>query len=138
MRVPETKSSSSSQYQLHAASLTVMLFHIIKSLTEKLLQAGCIADIMDLTEDDTPTESCTICLDDVLRPRVHVIGGCLHRFCLTCLQTHTHKKLEDRQYPIPCPHPNCDTAITDAECDLILRSSQDRQLLAQVIDGYNE
>ncbi|DBB02228.1 hypothetical protein WJX82_004492 [Trebouxia sp. C0006] len=51
---------------------------------------------------------------------------------LSCLQTHTHKKLEDRQYPIPCPHPGCSTGIADTECDSILRSTQDRQLLAEM------
>ncbi len=81
---------------------------------------------------DTATESCTICLEDVALTSPHVVGGCLHRFCVSCLQTHTHKKLEDRQYPIPCPHPGCGTGIADAECDSILRSTQDRQLLAEV------
>ncbi|KAL3131227.1 hypothetical protein ABBQ38_000525 [Trebouxia sp. C0009 RCD-2024] len=96
-------------------------------------QAGSLADMVDLTDDHEPsTESCTICLEDVPQTNIHVIGGCLHRFCTTCLQTHIHSKLEDRQFPIPCPHPSCTTAITTDECDMTLRSSQDRQLLAQL------
>ncbi|KAL3135328.1 hypothetical protein ABBQ32_007521 [Trebouxia sp. C0010 RCD-2024] len=96
-------------------------------------QAGSLADMVDLTDDQEPsTDSCTICLEDVPQPNIHVNGGCLHRFCATCLQTHIHSKLEDRQFPIPCPHPTCTTAITTDECDMTLRSSQDRQLLARL------
>lgn len=96
-------------------------------------QAGSVADMVDLTEgQEASTESCIICLEDVPHTRVHVIGGCLHRFCATCLQTHIHSMLEERRFPIPCPHPSCATEVTTDECDLTLRSSQDRQLLAQL------
>lgn len=87
---------------------------------------------MDLTENEPPTETCIICLEDVPQPKLHVVGDCLHRFCATCLQSHIHSNLEERQYPIACPHPGCTTTVTPEECNMILRSGEDRQLLAQV------
>lgn len=95
-------------------------------------QAGSSADVLDLTADDSSTESCTICLEDVPQQEMHVIGGCLHRFCLSCLQSHTQAKLKEKVYPVSCPHPNCSTGISNRECEMVLRSSQDRQLLAEV------
>lgn len=92
--------------------------------------------MLDLTGDDV-TESCGICLEDVPQHEVHVIGGCLHRFCMLCLQSHTLGKLKEKCYPIPCPSHNCSAGISNAECNMILRSSQDRQLLAEVWATHN-
>lgn len=102
------------------------------------VQAGSAADVLDLTtHEEERTEVCAICLEDVPQSGIHVIDECLHRFCASCLQTHAQSKLEDRQYPIPCPHPSCGISIKAAECDVMLRSFHDRQLLAQVITPEN-
>ncbi len=55
------------------------------------MQAGSLADIMDLTGDDTATESCTICLEDVALSSLHVVGGCLHRFFKLSSDTHSQE-----------------------------------------------
>lgn len=96
-------------------------------------KAGSVADLTDLAEEaEVPTEACTICLEDVPQSQIQVIAGCLHRFCITCLQTHSHNKVKDRQFPVPCPHPNCPTTLSHEECDILLTSSQARQLLADL------
>ena len=39
------------------------------------------------------TENCTICMEDTDITKIHVVEGCGHRFCFTCMKEHVRVKL---------------------------------------------
>ena len=75
---------------------------------------------------------CNICLEELPAELMHVIGSCLHRFCITCLAKYLREKLAGRTYPMVCPQPGCKHQIAMPECRLLLQSQEAADKLAEV------
>lgn len=75
---------------------------------------------------------CDICFEGTSHFRMHTVGACRHRFCLSCMRCHCVSKLQERSFPVPCPHPNCRTGVARAECASILYAPKDLQQLREV------
>ncbi|CAN6169883.1 unnamed protein product [Urochloa humidicola] len=56
-------------------------------------------------------EACSICLEDTGVSKIHVVEGCGHRFCLSCMKEHVRVKLLDGMIP-SCPRHGCRTMLT--------------------------
>jgi hypothetical protein len=56
-------------------------------------------------------ETCTICLEDTDVTKIHVIEGCAHRFCFSCMKEHVKAKLFHGMLPA-CPQEGCTTKLT--------------------------
>jgi hypothetical protein len=56
-------------------------------------------------------ETCTICLEDTDVTKIHVIEGCAHCFCFSCMKEHVKAKLFHGTLPA-CPQEGCTTKLT--------------------------
>ncbi|GJN13671.1 hypothetical protein PR202_gb00401 [Eleusine coracana subsp. coracana] len=56
-------------------------------------------------------ETCTICLEDNDVSKIHVIEGCAHRFCFSCMKEHVKAKIFHGMLPA-CPQDGCTTNLT--------------------------
>jgi hypothetical protein len=56
-------------------------------------------------------ETCTICLEDTDATKIHVIEGCAHRFCFSCMMEHVKAKLVHGMPPT-CPQEGCTSKLT--------------------------
>ncbi|GJM87881.1 hypothetical protein PR202_ga03879 [Eleusine coracana subsp. coracana] len=56
-------------------------------------------------------ETCTICLEDNDVSKIHVIEGCAHRFCFSCMKEHVKAKIFHGMLPA-CPQDGCTTKLT--------------------------
>lgn len=57
------------------------------------------------------TENCTICMEDTDITKIHVVEGCAHRFCFSCMKEHVKVKLLNGMLPA-CPQDGCTTKLT--------------------------
>ncbi|KAI3429704.1 hypothetical protein D9Q98_005789 [Chlorella vulgaris] len=69
---------------------------------------------------------CSICFEDE-GPMMHSFAACKHRFCLPCLRQFIAGKVADRTFPL-CPLPDCKSAISAAECALVLTEEEQATL----------
>lgn len=56
------------------------------------------------------TFECRVCFDDLDLDHVALLDICNHTFCRDCLRQYVTVKVEDRQYPVPCPACVADSA----------------------------
>ncbi|CAN6354425.1 unnamed protein product [Urochloa humidicola] len=56
-------------------------------------------------------ETCTICLEDTDITKIHVVEGCAHRFCFSCMKEHVKVKLLNGMLPA-CPQDGCATKLS--------------------------
>ena len=76
--------------------------------------------------------ACAICLEELPAELMHVIGSCLHRFCVKCLGQYLRDRLAGCLLPMPCPQPGCKDPISTPECRLLLQSHKASNKLAEV------
>ncbi|KAJ8637018.1 hypothetical protein MRB53_011285 [Persea americana] len=62
------------------------------------------------SDDKTPKETCTICLEDNDVSQIFVVDGCLHRYCFSCMKQHVEVKLLQGVLP-GCPKDGCPTKL---------------------------
>eukprot|EP00268_Persea_americana_P039431 TRINITY_DN3900_c0_g1_i1.p1 TRINITY_DN3900_c0_g1~~TRINITY_DN3900_c0_g1_i1.p1 ORF type:complete len:623 (-),score=109.22 TRINITY_DN3900_c0_g1_i1:193-1926(-) len=55
-------------------------------------------------------ETCTICLEDTDISQIFVVDGCLHRYCVYCMNQHVEVQLLNGVLP-GCPGDNCHTKL---------------------------
>uniref|UniRef100_A0ACD5YBG3 Uncharacterized protein n=1 Tax=Avena sativa TaxID=4498 RepID=A0ACD5YBG3_AVESA len=56
-------------------------------------------------------ENCAICLEDTDVSKIHVVEGCAHRFCFSCMKEHVKVKLLHGMLPA-CPQDGCTKQLT--------------------------
>ena len=81
--------------------------------------------------------ACAICLEELPAELMHVIGSCLHRFCVKCLGQYLRDRLAGRLFPMPCPQPGCKDPITMPECRLLVQSHEAINNLAEVSRSHS-
>jgi hypothetical protein len=67
-------------------------------------------------------ETCTICLEDIDVTKIHVIEGCAHCFCFSCMKEHVKAKLFHGMLPA-CPQEGCTTKLTVEGSDISFGTS---------------
>ncbi|RLN21952.1 uncharacterized protein C2845_PM07G14640 [Panicum miliaceum] len=60
---------------------------------------------------DMINQNCTICMEDTDITKIHVVEGCAHRFCFSCMKEHVKVKLLNGMLPA-CPQDGCTTKLT--------------------------
>jgi len=72
-------------------------------------------------------QKCLICMEKLAPPRapVRIVRGdaCGHPYCLSCLRTYFHYKVEDGVYHIRCPAEGCSFRYSESDCRKILGPS---------------
>ncbi len=85
---------------------------------------------------------CPVCLDRV--PEAATVSassdeattstraaGCGHKYCRDCMTQYVRTAIKDRKYPLVCPTPGCETAITrDGVSDLLQEHTIELQVRA--------
>jgi len=67
---------------------------------------------------------CAICLENVPKRKFHVIGTCMHGFCVECLEQQILQNVQSKKFPVFCPEPQCGQTIATAECAILLDSDE--------------
>lgn len=75
---------------------------------------------------------CSICMEAHPASLMHVIGSCLHSFCIGCLTVYLRGKLDNGAFPMTCPRPQCKAVISLPECRLLLQEPHNTNKLSQV------
>ncbi|QRV92615.1 hypothetical protein RhiJN_20633 [Ceratobasidium sp. AG-Ba] len=58
---------------------------------------------------ERPKFDCAICMDSFEDESIAVVDGCGHSSCRECMRSHVQARIDERQYPIPCPFCATDT-----------------------------
>ena len=77
-------------------------------------------------------QGCAICLETVPAELMHVIGSCLHQYCINCLSGYLKEKVTGHVFPITCPEPACQAQLAKPECRLLLQSQDAVKMLDKV------
>ena len=99
-----------------------------------MLQADTrqLARLPAATAANKQQQDCKICLEAHPAELMHVVGSCLHSFCIKCLAVYLKGKLDEGTYPMSCPEPLCNTDISVPECRLILKEPASIEKLSEV------
>ena len=83
--------------------------YVVKLATDSLTVQ--IAKALAANVSKEKRESCAICLEDTDITKIHVVEGCTHRFCFSCMKEHVKVKLLNGTLPA-CPQEGCTTKLS--------------------------
>ncbi|WVZ82415.1 hypothetical protein U9M48_029681 [Paspalum notatum var. saurae] len=70
-----------------------------------------IAKALAVDSSKDKRETCTICLEDIDVSKIHIVEGCAHRFCFSCMKERVKVKLLHGMLPA-CPQDGCTTKLS--------------------------
>ncbi|KAL6843301.1 hypothetical protein ACP4OV_027014 [Aristida adscensionis] len=80
-----------------------------------------IAKSLPVSASKGKRETCDICMEDVDVTNVHVVEGCMHHFCFSCIKEHVKVKLLHGMLP-SCPKDGCTTLLSVEGSKIFLTS----------------
>nr|AVY91762.1 IBR domain containing [Saccharum hybrid cultivar SP80-3280] len=83
--------------------------YVVKLATDSLTLQ--IAKALAANASKEKRESCAICMEDTDITKIHVVEGCTHRFCFSCMKEHVKVKLLNGTLPA-CPQEGCATKLS--------------------------
>ncbi|KAJ1258139.1 hypothetical protein BS78_10G051600 [Paspalum vaginatum] len=103
--------------------------YVIKLARDSIGAQITKALVVDSTKDKR--ETCTICLEDTDVSKIHIVEGCAHRFCFSCVKEHVKVKLLHGMLPA-CPQDGC-TIKLSVEGSKILLSPRLLEIMVERI-----